>query len=74
MQQSTFANASLEFLKHCRIKGLSSETVKFYQKELKQTLRGLADIEAPVNDIRKISTEHIENFIEYQQEIGYQYD
>lgn len=33
-------------------------------------MRALAEIEAPIENIRKIKTEHIENFIEYQQEIG----
>lgn len=66
----SFSTASAEFLKHCRIKGLSTETVKFYEKELKQTGRALAEIEAPVINLRKMQTTHIENFIEYQQSLG----
>lgn len=67
---STFHKATTEFLKHCRIKGLSSATVKFYQKELKMVGRALSEISAPLLDIRKIKTAHIENFIEHQQELG----
>lgn len=67
---SNFQNASQEFLKHCRIKGLSIDTVKFYQKELKQTMRSFAEINVPIEDIRKINTSHIENFIAYQQSLG----
>lgn len=66
----TFHDAVNEFFAHCRIKGLSSETVKFYQKELKQTVRAYVDIDIPVTDIRKINTNHIERFIEYQQNLG----
>jgi hypothetical protein len=49
----TFHDAVNEFFAHCRIKGLSSETVKFYQKELKQAVRAYVDIDIPVTDIRK---------------------
>ncbi|WP_066314513.1 tyrosine-type recombinase/integrase [Bacillus sp. FJAT-29814] len=69
-QTSSFQKATTEFFKHCRIKGLSSETVKFYQKELKQIGRAFAEISVPLSDVRKINTVHIENFIEYQQEQG----
>lgn len=67
---SSFQKATTEFLKHCRIKGLSSETTKFYQKELKQIGRAFAEISVPLSDVRKIKTSHIEDFIEYQQELG----
>jgi len=67
---SNFKDAQIEFLKHCRIKGLSPDTVKFYDKELKQTMRSFADIEVPIVDIRKIKTSHVESFIEYQQSLG----
>ncbi|MDM5209226.1 site-specific integrase [Cytobacillus kochii] len=60
----------MEFLKHCRIKGLSPDTVKFYDKELKQTMRSFADINVPIADIRKINTSHVESFIEHQQSLG----
>jgi len=67
---TNFQNAFSEFLKHCRIKGLSPDTVKYYDKELKQTMRGFAEIEVPLDDIRKINTYHIESFIEYQQSLN----
>ncbi|MFD0827082.1 tyrosine-type recombinase/integrase [Neobacillus sp. M.A.Huq-85] len=67
---SSFRDTTAEFLKHCRIKGLSSHTVKFYEKELKQIRRGFAEIDAPLSDIRKIEAHHIEQFIEYQQGLG----
>lgn len=67
---ASFQKATTEFFKHCRIKGLSSETVKFYQKELKQIGRTFAEISIPLLDIRKVKNVHIESFIEYQQELG----
>lgn len=67
---SSYPDSVLEFLKHCRIKGLSPYTVDFYEKELKQTRRALTEINVPLSDVRKINTEHIEKFIEYQQELG----
>ncbi|MBN6885359.1 site-specific recombinase XerD [Cytobacillus horneckiae] len=67
---SNFKQAYVEFLKNCRIKGLSPHTITFYDKELLQTMRSLAEIEAPINDIRKINTTHIEKFIEHQQSLG----
>ncbi|MBD7937036.1 tyrosine-type recombinase/integrase [Cytobacillus sp. Sa5YUA1] len=66
----SYQEAADQFLKHCRIKGLSPETVKFYDKELKQTKRGLVEVDAPLNNIRDMTTDHIESFIEYQQKIG----
>ncbi|WP_026575964.1 tyrosine-type recombinase/integrase [Bacillus sp. UNC438CL73TsuS30] len=65
-----YHEAATEFLKHCRIKGLSSETIKFYQKELKQTVRAFVEIDAPIIDVRKLNTSHIEKFIEYLQDLG----
>jgi len=67
---STFQTAVKEFLRHCRIKGLSPHTVKFYDKELKQTGRAFAEINVPLSDIRKIKTSHIELFIEHQQSLS----
>ncbi|MEK5104350.1 tyrosine-type recombinase/integrase [Cytobacillus sp. FSL M8-0252] len=63
-------NAITEFLKHCRIKGLSSHTEKFYDKELKQIKRAFTEIDVPLSDIRKIKTSDIEDFIEYQQSLN----
>lgn len=65
-----FHEATNEFLKHCRIKGLSVHTVSFYQKELKQIRRAFAEIGVPLSDIRKIHSDHIEKFIENQQSLG----
>lgn len=67
---SNYKNAASEFLRQCQIKGLSEHTIDFYEKELKQTRRAFAEIEAPLDDLRKIRSEHIEQFIEYQQSIG----
>lgn len=57
---SNFQNAVKEFLRHCRIKGLSSETVKFYDKELKQTGRAFTEINAPLSNLRKMTIDYIE--------------
>jgi integrase/recombinase XerD len=54
LTKSNYQHSVKEFLRHCRIKGLSSETVKFYDKELKQTGRAFAEINAPLSDVRKI--------------------
>lgn len=70
VNSSNYADAFLDFLKHCRIKGLSPDTVKYYDKELKQTMRGFAEIEVPLDDICKINTTHIENFIVHQQSLN----
>ncbi|MFJ5713709.1 tyrosine-type recombinase/integrase [Neobacillus sp. NPDC093127] len=70
LQVSNFQYAVKEFLRHCRIKGLSSETVKFYDKELKQTGRAFTEINVPLLDIRKMTMDHIEQFIEHQQNLG----
>ncbi|MED4228662.1 tyrosine-type recombinase/integrase [Neobacillus cucumis] len=67
---TNYQNAVKEFLRHCRIKGLSPETVKFYDKELKQTGRAFAEINTPLSDIRKIKTAQIESFIEQQQSLN----
>lgn len=69
-KKANFHDVTSEFLKHCRIKNLSTETLKFYQKELKQTARAFAEIGVPITDIRKVNTSHIEKFIEYQQDLG----
>jgi integrase/recombinase XerD len=58
------------FLKHCGIKGLAPDTVKFYAKELKQLGRALADVDAPIMDIGKLNAGHIEAFIEHQQALN----
>ncbi|MEQ2466165.1 tyrosine-type recombinase/integrase [Niallia hominis] len=70
MTSSNYQNAVDEFLKHCKIKGLSIDTVKFYDKELKQTRRSFVDIDVPIDDLRQIKTKHIENFIEHQQSLN----
>lgn len=66
----SYKEATEEFLKHCKIKGLSSETIKFYDKELKQTGKSLFEVEAPMNDLRQMTVIHIENFIIHQQNLG----
>lgn len=69
-QSSDFQTAFTEFLRHCRIKGLSEHTVKYYDKELKQNARTFADIGAPLDDLRKFRMKHIESFIEELQSIN----
>ena len=61
----------VEFIKHCRIKGLSPHTVDFYIKELKQSQRAYAEIEESLlQDVRLFQSHHVEQFIEYQQSLG----
>ncbi|MFS8189154.1 tyrosine-type recombinase/integrase [Rossellomorea marisflavi] len=54
-----------EFLRHCTIKGLSPDTVKFYEKELKGLLKALHELEVSLDDVRAVQTEDVENWIEY---------
>lgn len=63
-----FQKASEEFLKHCKIKGLSLDTVKFYDKELKGLSRALVEIEVSLKDVRPLRTNDIESWIEYMLE------
>ncbi len=65
-QVHSFRKTTAEFLKHCRIKGLAPDTVKFYDKELKQIGRTFTETNAPISDVDKITFNHIEKFIEYQ--------
>lgn len=69
-QIMTFRKSTTQFLKHSRIKGLSHDTVLFYEKELKQIGRAFSDINVPLSDVNKVTTEHIEKFIEYQLNLG----
>lgn len=64
----SFQKASQEFFKYCRIKGLSPDTVQFYQKELKGLSSALVDMDVPLIDIRAITTQEIENWVEYMLE------
>lgn len=63
-----FQKASEEFFKHCKIKGLSPDTVKFYIKELKGLTRAFADMGVCLDDVRAIRASDIENWIEYMLE------
>ncbi|MFU8691622.1 tyrosine-type recombinase/integrase [Rossellomorea sp. FS2] len=62
---SDFETASKEFLRHCTIKGLSPDTVKFYDKELKGLLRAFHELEVSLDEVRTIKAEDIEKWIEY---------
>jgi integrase/recombinase XerD len=64
----SFQKASEEFLRHCKIKGLSPESVKFYDKELKGLFRALVELGINTSDIRMIKTLDIENWIEFMLE------
>ncbi|MEH7082776.1 tyrosine-type recombinase/integrase [Neobacillus drentensis] len=63
-----FQQASVEFFKHCKIKGLSPDTIKFYQKELKGFSRALIEIDVPLKDVRALRTQDIESWIEHMLE------
>ncbi|MGD7025176.1 tyrosine-type recombinase/integrase [Rossellomorea vietnamensis] len=60
-----FQTVSKEFLRHCTIKGLSPDTVKFYDKELKGLFRAFHELEVSLATVRAIETEDVENWIEY---------
>ncbi len=57
------------FYKHSRLKGLSPDTLRYYEKELKQNGRAFTELSAPVENIRLMTAEHIEQLIEYYQRI-----
>lgn len=63
-----FQKASEEFLKHCRIKGLSPDTVKFYDKELRGLSRALVEKEVSLLDVRSLETNVIESWVDYMLE------
>jgi integrase/recombinase XerD len=63
-----FLEAKEEFFRHCKIKGLSPDTVKFYEKELKGLFRVLVELEVPLLDIRTVRTKDIEKWVEYMLE------
>jgi integrase/recombinase XerD len=60
-----FQTVSKEFLRHCTIKGLSPDTVKFYDKELKGLFRAFHELEVSLSDVREVQTIDVENWIEY---------
>lgn len=68
ISSKSFLEATGEFLKHCQIKGLSSDNIHFYGKELKCFLRALSKLDVSLNDVRTLETEHVENWIMYMQE------
>ncbi|UTE77219.1 hypothetical protein [Rossellomorea sp. KS-H15a] len=51
--------------KHCTIKGLSSDSVKFYDKESKGLFRAFHELEVSMATVRTNKTEEVENWIEY---------
>lgn len=63
---ASFDDAVNEFLKNCAIRGLAADTVKLYDKELKQFRRTFNEIGVPLSDVRKIEKPHIEGFITHQ--------
>ncbi|MBT2727490.1 tyrosine-type recombinase/integrase [Bacillus sp. ISL-75] len=64
----SFLEASEEFFKHCRIKGLSPDTVKFYQKELKGLFRAMIEINIPLRDMKTMKTGDVESWVEFMLE------
>ena len=60
-----FQEASIDFLKHCRIKGLSPDTVVFYDKELKGLFRAFIELDVPMRDVRILKTQDVENWVEF---------
>lgn len=64
----SFLEASEEFFKHCRIKGLSPDTVKFYQKELKGLFRAFIEINIPLKDMKTMKTGDVESWVEFMLE------
>ncbi|MCR8847791.1 phage integrase N-terminal SAM-like domain-containing protein [Rossellomorea sp. SC111] len=63
-----FQQASEEFFKHCKIKGLSPDTIMYYQKELKGPFRAFVEIDVRINDVRAMKTQDIENWVEHMLE------
>lgn len=64
----SFSEVVDEFIKHCKIKGLSPDTIYFYQKELKGLIRALVELGVSLTDIKTLETKHIESWIIYMQE------
>jgi integrase/recombinase XerD len=60
-----FQTVSQEFLRHCTIKGLSLDTVKFYDKELKGLFRAFHELDVLLVDVNALQTEDVEAWVEY---------
>lgn len=67
----SFIDATNEFLKYCQLKALSQDTINYYEKELKQTLRALVEVDVEVDNIRKIKQSDIYKFIEHQLNLNF---
>jgi integrase/recombinase XerD len=57
--------ASKEFLRHCTIKGLSPDTVKFYDKVHKGLFRAFHESEVSLTDVNAMQTECVENWVKF---------
>lgn len=51
----SYESAVLLFLEYCEIKGLAQGSYDYYEKELKQVRHALAEVDADLSDIRKIT-------------------
>lgn len=67
----TFDDAVIKLIERAELRGLSEETVKSYQKELKALRNYFVDYAINTDDIRELTTEHFEGFIQAQMAKGY---
>ncbi|MBM7585999.1 site-specific recombinase XerD [Bacillus pakistanensis] len=66
----SYEQAFHDFLKHCKIKGLSHDTILFYEKELKQISKVFLQLNTPLDNVKMIKKHYIEKFIENQLELN----
>lgn len=66
----SYEQAFHDFFKHCKIKGLSDDTILFYEKELTQIRKAFVQLDTPLDNVRLVKDQHIESFIENQLELN----
>ncbi|WP_282141252.1 hypothetical protein [Cytobacillus oceanisediminis] len=66
----SYEQAFHDFLKYCKIKGLSHDTILFYEKELTQIRKAFVQLGTQLDNVRLVKNQHIENFIENQLELN----
>ena len=65
IRQRTLEEAIQEFMRHCRLKNLSPRTQEYYGEDLNYLQRCV-----PVENIRDVTREVVEDFIEHEMAKG----
>jgi integrase/recombinase XerD len=65
---TTFDTLQKEFLQECEIKDYANETLTYYSRELKYVRKFLIEAEAPIDDIAKITGDHLQEIVAIQKQ------